>query len=72
MITISEHIGFRVLQDIKCISEGLNQLIFRKRFGFSKIKYYLYSGKGERKGLDYPSYGIPNPSLLFRKFHFIL
>nr|DAU67579.1 MAG TPA: hypothetical protein [Caudoviricetes sp.] len=27
---------------------GLEPIKFRKRFGFSKIKYYLCSGKGER------------------------
>lgn len=33
----------------------MNQLKFEKRFGFSKIKYYLCSGKGERyKGLGEP------------------
>ena len=36
MITISEHIGFRGLQDIKCTSEGLNQLKFEKDLDFPK------------------------------------
>lgn len=36
MITISEHIGFRVLQDIKCTNEDFSQLKFEKDFDFPK------------------------------------
>ena len=49
MITISEHIGFRVLQDIKCTIEGLNQLNFEKKIWIFQNKNITFAVVREKE-----------------------